>query len=210
MNANSNVRAICVDDDPILRSLIGAKIAPLTAEFVEAEDGVIAWDLMRNGNFDIAFIDLLMPNLDGFNLIRCIRANDRTKHTPIVVISSSDDTGSVRTAFEAGASSFQSKPINWIIFEPLVAHLLKLANSARALDEQIESKRQIPHATAPYDEIYRQLIDDLRKIKQIAETAADSDDPMCVMRSLRDISQRSGSLVESVSSYESRKEQVVA
>ncbi len=183
----SQARVICVDDDPITRSLIKAKIQHLTMDFVEAEDGFAAWNLIRKGVFDIAFIDLEMPNLDGFDLLRCVRGAAETKHMPVVVISSRDDSGTIRSVFEAGASSFLSKPVQWTMFEPLVSHLLRMASAVRELESQAAGG--VGASTAEPGPMLGlgQLTSDLEQIHQVAQATADLGEAEVMQRRLREI-----------------------
>ena len=100
---------------------------------VEAENGTEAWRRLLNQSFDLAIVDLSMPQLDGFQLIECMRAHPRTKYMPIVVVTSMSDADAIERALSAGASSFLMKPLNWRAFEHHVSHLLRLADADRRL-----------------------------------------------------------------------------
>ena len=106
------MRVIVADDDPIFRSLVRAQLGTRADEIVEAADGLEAWSHILSLNFQLALIDLSMPNLDGIALIQCIRGHPRTRHLPIIVITSRDDKDAVDKALAAGATSFLTKPVN--------------------------------------------------------------------------------------------------
>ena len=125
------LRVLVADDDPIQRNLVGAQLAAFNGRMVEAEDGVVAWNLLTSQSFDMAIVDLGMPNLDGIALIECMRGHPRTRHLPIIVITSRSDKQAIRDAFAAGASSFLMKPIIWSAFEHLVGFLLRLVEAER-------------------------------------------------------------------------------
>lgn len=131
MADGEHVRIIVADDDPICRSLVVAKLASLRASCVEAADGGEAWSLLLTESVQLAIIDLGMPNLDGFTLIRCVRGHPRTRHLPIVVITSRDDKEAIQEAFNAGATSFLTKPLNWSTFEHHIGYLLRLSRAAQ-------------------------------------------------------------------------------
>lgn len=132
LQASRRTRALVVDDDPILRSLVRSRLAGIVDDCVEATDGHDAWQRLSSGRFDVALVDLSMPNLNGFALIQCMRGDARTRHMPIVVISSSDDTMSMERALAAGANAFLAKPVNWTSFAPYIAHLIGLSAAARS------------------------------------------------------------------------------
>jgi two-component system, sensor histidine kinase len=129
--ARDPIRILVADDDSIQRSMMSARLARFNGQTVEAEDGVAAWKLLCSQTFDIAIVDLGMPNLDGISLIQCIRGHPRTRHLPIVVVTSQDDRASIDRSFKAGASSFLVKPVIWSTFEHHIGFLLRLVETAR-------------------------------------------------------------------------------
>jgi CheY-like chemotaxis protein len=136
------VRILIADDDPLIRSLVAANLAGRAVTVTEAADGQEAWSLLLETTFDIALIDLSMPGIDGFTLIRCMRAHPRTKHMPIIVITSNSDRDAVSHAFEAGATSFLTKPVNWALFGHHIDYLIRThrgVSSARAGRQQAEA-----------------------------------------------------------------------
>ncbi len=124
------MRVIVVDDDPIFRSLVAAKLQKLSHHVVEAEDGGVAWSLIAQDDFQLALVDLEMPKFKGIELIRCIRSHPRTCRLPIVVITSRNDADAVRGSLEAGATSFVTKPLNWSMFSNHIEYLLRLHGAA--------------------------------------------------------------------------------
>lgn len=128
---STKLQVLIADDDPIQRSLVKSRLLSLNANAVEAEDGDAAWALMQSGHFDLAIVDLSMPNLDGIALTQCIRGHPRTRHIPVIVITSRDDSAAIADSFAAGASSFLVKPVVWSTFEYHIGFLLRLVESAR-------------------------------------------------------------------------------
>ena len=125
-----DLRVLVADDDPIQRNLIAARLVTMKGEAVEAEDGLSAWSLLLSQDFDLAIVDLGMPDLDGFGLIQCMRGHPRTRHLPIVVVTSRGDRASMDAALHAGATSFLVKPIAWATFEHHLGFLMRLVRSA--------------------------------------------------------------------------------
>jgi CheY-like chemotaxis protein len=125
-------RVLVVDDDPVFRRLAVARLQKVAHGTAEAEDGMEAWHFLKGGDYDLALVDLEMPNMNGFALMRCVRTFPATQQMPLVVVSSHDDLATVQKAFQAGATGFLTKPINWSMFLPYVKHLLGLAKLAEA------------------------------------------------------------------------------
>ena len=75
--------------------------------------------------FDLALVDLSMPGMDGFALIRKLREHAPTRHLPVIVITACDDGESIDKAFEAGATALTVKPINWFALQYEIKFVLK-------------------------------------------------------------------------------------
>src|SRR5436309_180781 len=112
-NAAPGKRALVVDDDPILREVMGEQLAAVNFEVVHAENGESGRELTSREDFNLAVIDISMPKLDGFELLRHIRQHPRSVDLPVIVATGYNDPTSVEKAYELGASSFVTKPINW-------------------------------------------------------------------------------------------------
>ncbi len=143
-------RALIVDDDPILRSIVKSRLRARVDEIVEASDGLTAWRLLTNESFDLALVDLMMPGLNGFALIQCMRGHPRTRHMPIVVVTSSDDKASVEKALEVGASAFLTKPVSWSVFDTHIAHLMRMAAASRSAELALARNRSLSEAQAAF------------------------------------------------------------
>lgn len=126
-------RILLVDDDPIMRELAAAKLAEAGHEPVVAANGAEAYELLRERGADLVISDLDMPQMDGFELTRRIRADRDLCDTPVIVITASDHAKAVDEAFAAGATSFLAKPINWTLFGQSVLFVLKASQDQKAL-----------------------------------------------------------------------------
>ncbi len=126
-------RIAIVDDDPILREVMAARLREAGYAVTGAGNGEAGGELIDAQHFDLAVIDLGMPKLDGFGLLRRIRENRATADLPVIVATSSDDRDSVDRAYRLGASSFITKPINWAKFSHLVQFVMRAGEIERAL-----------------------------------------------------------------------------
>ena len=117
---------LVVDDEAITRSIVSARVRAIGTTAVEAEDGVHALERLREGQFDLAIVDLDMPNMNGIELIKTIRTELMLRHLPIVVLTGNEVKASLDAALCAGATSFLQKPLNWACFGPHIRHLLRL------------------------------------------------------------------------------------
>ena len=118
-------RFLVADDDPILREMMQARLADRATTVVCVENGRDAWERLSREAFDLAIVDLGMPELDGFALISHLRQTPRTIDLPIIVATSRNDSEAIERAFSAGATSFVTKPVNWSLFSYQVKFVLR-------------------------------------------------------------------------------------
>lgn len=127
------VRILVVDDDPIQREFSQVYLASPKAEVETVESAEAAITLLNERRYDAALIDVDLGGLDGISLVRQLRGDSRFDDMAVMVITGREDMISIDAAFEAGATSFTVKPVNW----RLLNHQLKfLLRAHRALHEK--------------------------------------------------------------------------
>lgn len=107
------LRILYVDDDPILREFAQVHLTTETATVTVAEDGLVALERMDEARPDVVLLDLEMPRMDGFEVLQRLRSEADYERLPVIVATGREDVAAVDRAFEAGATSFVIKPINW-------------------------------------------------------------------------------------------------
>jgi CheY-like chemotaxis protein len=107
------LRILVADDDPILREFAGVYLATPSATIDTACDGVAARSRLGEATYDVLLLDIEMPRLDGFSLLEEIRSDERLRHLPVVMLTGHDDIASIDRAYQIGANSFATKPVNW-------------------------------------------------------------------------------------------------
>ncbi len=106
----SNKNVLVVDDDPVILDLLATNVEAFGFECVKAEDGNVAVEKLENGDFSIVLTDMMMPNMDGMQLLQHIRANYPL--IDVIVITGYDHTFTYTDVIKAGASDFISKPFD--------------------------------------------------------------------------------------------------
>ncbi|MGW3807163.1 SpoIIE family protein phosphatase [Micromonospora sp. NPDC005113] len=104
-------RILVVDDNVDLREHVTWLLSP-TWEVVTASDGLAALPLARDGGFDLVLADVMMPRLDGFGLVGALRADPRTRHVPIVLLSARAGSAEAVAGLSAGADDYLTKPFS--------------------------------------------------------------------------------------------------
>jgi signal transduction histidine kinase len=123
---------LVVDDDPVVRALMRATLENDGFIVLEAADGIDGCNLYRKHRPDLLLVDVVMPRLDGYQLCRELRSREESAYVPIVVATSLDDVPSIARAYDAGATDFIPKPLNWLVLNHRVRYILR---ASRAFDE---------------------------------------------------------------------------
>jgi CheY-like chemotaxis protein len=116
-------RVLLVEDTPFLRSAFGRLLRLQGFEVCEANDGREALDRLDEFHPQLILTDLMMPVMDGYELIRAIQSDPATADLPIVAITANATEEAARDALDAGALAVIHKPID---LPGLLAHLREL------------------------------------------------------------------------------------
>lgn len=103
---------LVADDNPPSRELMRELLEASGHLVVEAANGREALDSIRRNPPELVFLDLQMPLLDGFSVIRELRSDDRFRRLPVVAVTASAMLGDRERAIAAGFDSYIAKPIN--------------------------------------------------------------------------------------------------
>ena len=104
-------RVLIADDDPVMRHLITTILKQQNCETVVVNDGRAAYRiLMSDSQFSAAILDMTMPFLEGLDLVRYMRSENRLRRIPIMMITADLDIKLMASSFSAGATAFLSKP----------------------------------------------------------------------------------------------------
>lgn len=132
------LRILYVDDDPILREFAQVHLTTDTASVSVAGDGVEALSLLDSVYPDVMLLDLEMPRMDGFEVLRHLRSEAAYERLPVIVATGREDVEAVDRAFEAGATAFVVKPVNW----RLLSHQIRYVHRAGQTELSLLEARQ--------------------------------------------------------------------
>lgn len=122
------MKILIVDDSSTMRRIIGNVVMQLGFSrdaFDEAEDGVKAWKLLNESQYDIVLTDWNMPNMNGLELVKKIRSGGAHQKTPIIMITTEGGKGEVVTALKAGVNNYIVKPFSAEILKEKLDGVLK-------------------------------------------------------------------------------------
>ena len=103
-------RVLVVDDDTDILTLIEKILRREGYEVVTTSEGAAAITLIEEQDFDVILLDIMMPGINGFEVSRGIRRNEKGVRPPVVFVTARDDSESMREGFRSGGTVFLSKP----------------------------------------------------------------------------------------------------
>jgi class 3 adenylate cyclase len=114
-------RILVVDDNASNRDLLSRRLSHDGHHVVRAESGRRALEVLAVEDFDLILLDLLMPDLNGFQVLQRLKADERLRDIPVIMISGLQDTDSVIRCIEAGAEDYLPKPFNPVLLRARIS-----------------------------------------------------------------------------------------
>lgn len=129
-------RVLIVDDIPTNIRLLEVRLMAEYYEVASALSGPEALSLCESTEIDIVLLDVMMPDMDGFEVCRRLKANPRTQHIPVVMITALDQPSDRVKGLEAGADDFLTKPVDDMQLLARVKSLVRL----KALTDELRAR----------------------------------------------------------------------
>lgn len=108
---------LVVDDNEMNRDMLSRRLERQGCHALAAEDGVQALEQVAAHDFDLVLLDIMMPRLNGYQVLEHIKGDERLRHIPVIMISAVDDLDSVVKCIEMGAEDYLFKPFNPILLK---------------------------------------------------------------------------------------------
>jgi diguanylate cyclase (GGDEF)-like protein len=162
--------AIIADDEDLGRLLLTetAEASGLTA--LSFDNGSAALEAALSQDVAIVLLDVDMPGMDGYSVCRRLRAEARFATVPIVMVTGHEDSAAISRAFEAGATDFISKPVNWALLPRRLAYILRNAAAAERIERlaYFDTLTELPNRQHCIDTAERLFADAARNRQQVA------------------------------------------
>ncbi|MGI8905256.1 MAG: hybrid sensor histidine kinase/response regulator [Candidatus Sumerlaeaceae bacterium] len=152
-------RILIVDDVEANRMLLADSMFALGHDPQTAENGRVALEQMRSNPPDLVLLDILMPVMDGYTTLQHIRADEKLRHLPVVVISAVDELETVVRCIAAGADDYLVKPFNATLLKARISASL---DRKRLHDEEAAARRELEEANALKDKFLQIANHDIR------------------------------------------------
>ena len=151
MKSKFKSKILVVDDEPIARATIQALLGDGNYEIFMAENGADGVRLAADVQPDVILLDVMMPNMDGFEACRKIRSMPDLAEVPILLLTALDDQRSKMTGLRSGADDFVVKPFNVLELQIRVQNMTRLNRYRMLLEQRHELERLHEELTIAYD-----------------------------------------------------------
>ena len=103
-------KILIVDDEEVIRKFIRINLVNWGYEVKEAVDGAEALEQLKSDGFDLLMLDIVMPNKDGWEVLKEVRSNPKMKDIPIIVLTAKDQDSDMFKGYDMGATYYMTKP----------------------------------------------------------------------------------------------------
>jgi two-component system cell cycle response regulator len=136
-------RILVVDDVPANVKLLEARLSAEYFDVLTALSGAEALAICERAQCDIVLLDVMMPDMDGFEVCRRLKSNPATHHIPVVTVTALDQASDRVRGLEAGADDFLTKPVSDIALVARVRSLVRLKMMTDELRMRALTSREI-------------------------------------------------------------------
>ncbi|MGD8591195.1 MAG: response regulator [Gammaproteobacteria bacterium] len=178
MESESMSSLLVVDDNEMNRDMLVRRLKPLGYQVDTACDGGQALDMLQKGRYDLVLLDIMMPVMDGFEVLQQMKLQQRLKSVPVIMITALDDTSSAARCIDMGAEDYLTKP-----FDPtlLKARISSCLERKRLHDQESLYRNKIEEYNNQLQERVRQQVQEISQAQLGAIFAmsklAESRDP---------------------------------
>ncbi len=184
-NSPASRVAIIADDEDLGRLLLSEAVSAAGLEPLCFDNGADALHAALGQDAAIVLLDVDMPQIDGYGVCRCLRDEPRFDAVPIVMVTGHEDATAIGLAFDAGATDFIAKPVNWALLPRRLAYILRNAAAAERIEKLayfdtltelpnrqrcIDTAQRMLETAAPLGEQVAALYMDLNSFKKVNDT----------------------------------------
>jgi CheY-like chemotaxis protein len=119
-------RVLLCDDEMMNRKVAKKILTKEGYEVIEAENGEIALNYLKNEPFDLILMDLMMPVMDGYTVTEIIKSDEKLATIPLIIISALSDREAIHRGLALGADEYLTKPFDLIEFKLRINNALKI------------------------------------------------------------------------------------
>ena len=154
----SATRILVTDDSLVARTACSNELQEAGYEVIFAQNGLEAVDTMSKEAVDLVLMDVVMPEMNGVEATRKIKAMESAKDIPIIMVTSMGDMDTLQSAFEAGAVDYVTKPI-----EPI--ELMARIRSALRLKAEMEARKKREEELTRKNQALEQALSEIKTLR---------------------------------------------
>jgi phosphoserine phosphatase RsbU/P len=165
---------LVVDDDANNRDLLSRRLKRMGYEAEVGHDGQHALALIGERSFDVVLLDVMMPGLDGFEVLKILRVHHAATDLPVIMATAKDDSEDVIHALGLGANDYVTKPLD---FPVVVARIQTQISLKRAVEQVRQLERRLAERNFDLEEANTRMSRDLRAAARIQEALLPRSSP---------------------------------
>jgi class 3 adenylate cyclase len=173
-------RILVVDDNPFNREVLARRLQRQGHTVGEAVNGREALDRLAAEPFDLILLDIIMPELNGLEVLARLKADERLRHLPVVMISALDDIDRIAHCLQSGADDYLPRPYNATILRARVDALLE---RKRLRDREVDHLTQIESEKRRVDELLHVILpaEAVRELQATGEVRPRRHDDVAIL-----------------------------
>jgi adenylate cyclase len=173
-------RILIVDDEPFNVDLLEQELDLLEHDTIAASDGAAALQALTRQPVDLVLLDIMMPALDGYEVLRRMKNDAELRRVPVIMISALSELDSVVRCIELGAEDYLPKPFNPLLLKARVGACLE---KKRSHDREIAYRREIEHERKRADRLLHAILPSpaVRELKDSDRIVPRRHDDVAVM-----------------------------
>jgi len=158
-------RLLVVDDNETNREVLQRRLTAQGHDVRVAHNGTQALDMLRTQDFDLVLLDILMPEIDGFDVLVRVKSDEALRDIPVIMISALDEMDVVVRCIESGAEDYLQKPFNPVMLKARISACLE---KKRLREREVEHLQQIDRERQRADELLHvilpsDIVDELKR-----------------------------------------------
>jgi adenylate cyclase len=182
---NTPANVLVVDDTEMNRDMLCSLLEADGHEAGIAENGRIALEMIRKNSYDLILLDVMMPEMNGYQVLEHLKSDSSLRAIPVIVLSALDEIGSVVRCIELGAEDYLPKPFDPVLLRARIGACLE---KKHLRDQEIRLRNELEEWNKTLEERVQEQVTQLERLgrlkrffsPQLAEliVSGDADDPL--------------------------------
>jgi len=170
---HENATILIVDDNEMNRDVLARRIKRIGAGVRAVESGEEALEILQKESFDLVLLDLMMPGMNGYEVLSHIKQNPETQELPVIMISAVDDLESVVRCIEMGAADYLFKPFNPVLLKARITAILRQRRGLllEKISQQLTQIHEMTQELMQLEELNPKIREQLENIYSASQQA---------------------------------------